>query len=147
MGKRSISVLVATGGLILGIFLLVRRPAAVLGQGSQNHEASDQQITGPYDVVKDWPKPLATLFPEEKGWTWGSTQAVYAQNPNRIFISERGELPIIAGGDPLNVEVPGIGENGRGIWLTVPMPSVPNRNASTGPTASPGEPHADSGEI
>jgi len=108
---------------------------------AQNHDASDEQVTGPYDVVKDWPKPVATLFPEEKGWTWGATQAIYAQNPNRIFISMRGELPIINRGDPLNVEVPGIGENGRGIWLTVPMPGVPNRNASIGPTASPGEPH------
>src|SRR3981081_2348373 len=107
-------------GLVMWIFAIIyapqilRDPSTVL---AQNHDASDQQVTGPYDVVKDWPKPMATLFPEEKGWTWGSTQAVFAQNPNRIFISMRGELPIIKGGDPLNTEVPGIGENGRGIWL------------------------------
>ena len=144
MNKRLFVTLAATCGLLFGIFVLVSRPEIFRGQATvmaQNHDASDEQVTGPYDVVKDWPKPVATLFPEEKGWTWGATQAIFAQNPNRIFISMRGELPIINRGDPLNVEVPGIGENGRGIWLTVPMPGVPNRNASIGPTASPGEPH------
>ncbi len=90
--------LTAMCGLILGIFLLVSRPKLFRGQGTvlaQNHDASDEQVTGPYEVVRDWPKPVATLFPEERGWTWGSTQAVFAQNPNRIFISMRGELPII----------------------------------------------------
>ena len=141
MNKRLFVTLMATGGFLLGITVLVGRPGMQAPALAQNHDASDEQITGPYDVVKDWPKPVATLFPEEKGWTWGSTQAIFAQNPNRIFISMRGELPIIKGGDPLNTEVPGIGEDGRGIWLTVPMPGVPNRNASIGPTASPGEPH------
>ena len=41
----------------------------------------------------NWPKPLATLFPEEKGWTWGAVQGVFAQNPDRIFVAMRGELP------------------------------------------------------
>jgi hypothetical protein len=40
-----------------------------------------------------------------------------------------------------NVEVPGLGEDGRNIWLTIPMPGVPPRNASVGPMSSPGEPH------
>jgi hypothetical protein len=141
MNKRLFVTLLATGGFLLGISVFIGRPGMQAPALAQNHDASDEQITGPYDVVKDWPKPVATLFPEEKGWTWGSTQAIFAQNPNRIFISMRGELPTIKGGDPLNTEVPGIGEDGRGIWLTVPMPGVPNRNASIGPTASPGEPH------
>ena len=43
----------------------------------------------------------------------------------------RGELPVIKPGDFLivydeaqNVEVPGIGEDGRSIWLTIPMPGA-----------------------
>jgi peptidylamidoglycolate lyase len=150
MLKRAIMVITTLGGLLGGVFFLVRNPASVQAQGAmaQNHSQSDEQVSGPYDVVKNWPKPLATLWPAEKGWTWGATQAIFAQNPNRIFISMRGELPIIKPGDFLsiydeaqNVEVPGIGEDGRGIWLTIPMPGVPPRNASVGPMSSPGEPH------
>jgi DNA-binding beta-propeller fold protein YncE len=144
MSRRTLTLLVAAAVVVGVIYLLSSRSGMVSGQTAaqaQNHADSDELVSGPYEVVKDWPKPLATLFPEEQGWTWGSTQAVYAQNPNRIFIGMRGELPIIVGGAPLNVEVPGIGVNGRSIWLTVPTPGLPARNASVGPTASPGEPH------
>jgi len=144
MSKKAWTVLAVAVGVIVLAYMFASRSGMVEGPiQAQSHVDSDQQVSGPYEVVKDWPKPLATLWPEEKGWTWGSTQAVYAQNPNRVFISQRGELPIIEGGKPLNVEVPGIGVDGRGIWLTVPMPGVPPRNASVGPTASPGEPHVE----
>ncbi len=148
MWKRAILDVSCICGLLFAAFLVVRNPARVLAQGAtaKDHSQSDQQVSGPYDVVKNWPKPLATLWPSEKGWTWGATQAIYAQNPNRIFISMRGELPIIKPGDFLsiydeaqNVEVPGIGEDGRSIWLTIPMPGVPPRNASVGPMSSSSE--------
>jgi hypothetical protein len=45
--------------------------------------------TGPYEVVANWPKPLG-----HPGWTWGSQGGVFAETPNRIFILQRGELPI-----------------------------------------------------
>src|SRR6202140_5413650 len=146
MLKRAIMVMTVLGGLLLAILFLLYTSASVLAQGAmaQNHSQSDEQVSGPYDVVKNWPKALATLWPAEKGWTWGATQAIFAQNPNRIFISMRGELPIIKPGDFLsiydeaqNVEVPGIGEDSRSIWLTIPMPGVPPRNASVGPMSSP----------
>jgi hypothetical protein len=53
-----------------------------------------QDIFGPYDVVKDWPQNISTLPGNEK-WTWGAGQSVYAENPNRIFLLFRGELPNI----------------------------------------------------
>lgn len=28
------------------------------------------------------------------GWTWGSVGAVYAETPDRIWIAQRGELPL-----------------------------------------------------
>jgi len=163
--------------IVFGVFLvalLISRPLLVRGQGAapaqsqeqaqapaQAQEAqddSDEQVSGPYLSMKNWPKPLATLFPGEQGWTWGATQAIYAQNPNRIFISMRGELPAIRASEQLglvgralgdanslaeeiNVEWPGAGEDGRSIFLTLPTPGLPARNASVGPTASPGEPH------
>jgi NHL repeat len=146
MSRRAVSVAVLSFGLAV-VFLLLVRPGLMQGQGAKSSEMnpSDEQVTGSYNVDKDWPKPLDTLFPEEKGWTWGSTQAVFAQNPNRIFIAMRGELPSIRTGDnaaePLNVEWPEAGDDARSIYLTVPTPGLPARNASIGPTTSPGEPH------
>src|SRR5258706_5600100 len=53
-----------------------------------------QDTFGPYEFVKDWPKNISTLPGSEK-WTWGAGQGVYAENPNRIFLVFRGELPNI----------------------------------------------------
>ena len=99
--KRGIIVMTSVGSLLIAMVTLFRSAAPAHAQtaSAQSHAQSDEQVSGPYDVVKNWPKPLATLWPSEKGWTWGATQAIYAQNPNRIFISMRGELPIIKPGD------------------------------------------------
>src|SRR5277367_6093406 len=53
-----------------------------------------QDTFGAYDVVKGWPKDIATLPGNEK-WTWGAGQGIYAENPNRVFLVFRGELPSI----------------------------------------------------
>jgi len=116
---------------------------------SATPEMSDERVTGPYDVVKGWPKPMST-WPGHENWTWGSTQAIFAQNPNRIFIAQRGELPALKSDvedlisstpstPPRIVDWEG-GVEGS-VRLSVPIPGLPPRNASTGPTTSPGEPH------
>jgi DNA-binding beta-propeller fold protein YncE len=51
-------------------------------------------VTGPYDVVADWPKDLSTLPGNEK-WTWGAGQGVFAESPNRVFVVQRGQLPVL----------------------------------------------------
>ena len=53
-----------------------------------------QDTFGPYEVVHDWPKNISSLPGNEK-WTWGAGQSVYAENPNRVFLLFRGELPNI----------------------------------------------------
>src|SRR5437867_10605747 len=53
-----------------------------------------QDIFGPYDIVKGWPKDISTVPGNEK-WTWGAGQSVYAESPNRVFMLFRGELPNI----------------------------------------------------
>ena len=53
-----------------------------------------QDPFGAYEPVKDWPKDISTL-PGNQGWTWGAGQSVYAENPNRVFLLFRGELPNI----------------------------------------------------
>jgi hypothetical protein len=52
--------------------------------------------------VPDWPKPLADAEDGVKhaGWTWGSVGAVYAETPDRIWIAQRGELPLPEGAKP-----------------------------------------------
>ena len=56
--------------------------------------------TGHYRVVEGWPKPLPDTRHSHDGWTWGSFGGVYAENPNRIWIAMRGELPLPAGTAP-----------------------------------------------
>jgi DNA-binding beta-propeller fold protein YncE len=62
--------------------------AAVSGQ------VGGQDIFGPYDVVKGWPKDISTVQGNEK-WTYGAGQSVFAESPNRVFMLFRGELPNI----------------------------------------------------
>jgi sugar lactone lactonase YvrE len=56
--------------------------------------------TGPYEVVANWPQPLPDTRHSHDGWTWGSVGAVYAESPDRIWIAQRGELPLPAGAKP-----------------------------------------------
>jgi hypothetical protein len=62
-------------------------------------EKGGQEETGPYEVVADWPKPLPDGPDGVKhaGWTWGSSGAVWAETPDRIWIAMRGELPLPPG--------------------------------------------------
>ena len=53
-----------------------------------------QDIFGHYEVVADWPKPLAQL-PGHAGWTYGAAQSVFAESADRIYVLERGELPLL----------------------------------------------------
>src|SRR5258705_1856860 len=67
-------------------------PAQPVGFAAVAGERGGQDQTGPYEVVPDWPKPLSQLPGHEK-WTWGATQGIFAETPNRVFILQRGELP------------------------------------------------------
>ena len=53
-----------------------------------------QDISGHYEVVADWPQPLAQL-PGHDDWTFGSMQSVFAETPDRVFVLQRGELPAL----------------------------------------------------
>ena len=65
-------------------------PAAA---GADRQSAQDWPF-GPYQVVENWPKPLPDTRHSHDGWTWGSFGGVYAENPDRIWIAMRGELPL-----------------------------------------------------
>jgi hypothetical protein len=92
-------------------------------------ERGGLDITGPYEVVANWPKRLSTL-PGHENWTWGSVQGVFAESPNRVYMVQRGELPDIP--RPAARPVPEIGPS-----LSFPVGQAPFRNASQGPASSP----------
>ena len=92
---------------------------------------SDQGYTGPYEIVPDWPKPPSTWPGVPKGWTWGAMQGVFAESVNRVFILQRGELPLLE--RPKETPYPQIGPS-----LSFPVGQTPFRNASVGISASPG---------
>jgi hypothetical protein len=77
-------------------------PETAAAAPAPSQERGGQEEFGPYDVVANWPQPLAD-GPDgvkHEGWTWGSTGAVYAETPDRIWIAMRGELPLPPGAKP-----------------------------------------------
>ncbi len=66
-------------------------PAVVMGQ-----EKGGEEETGAYDVVPGWLQPL----PGHEGWVPGPVVAVFAESPDRVFVIQRGELPIPEGVKP-----------------------------------------------
>jgi sugar lactone lactonase YvrE len=75
-------------------------PAAPAGPVAS--ERGGQEEFGPYEVVANWPQPLpdGPDGVKHEGWTWGSSGAVYAESPDRIWIAMRGELPLPEGAKP-----------------------------------------------
>jgi hypothetical protein len=65
-------------------------------------EKGGQDEFGPYEPVANWPQPLPDGPDGVKhdGWTWGSVGAIYAETPDRIWIAQRGELPLPQGAKP-----------------------------------------------
>src|SRR5487761_455505 len=65
-----------------------------------------EDLTGAYEVVKNWPQDISTLPGNEK-WTYGAGESVFAESPNRIYMLFRGELPKMA--PPKAVLLPQVG--------------------------------------
>jgi hypothetical protein len=61
-----------------------------------NQEKGGQEEFGAYELVENWLQPLPD-GPDgvrHEGWTWGSVGAIFAETPDRIWIAQRGELPL-----------------------------------------------------
>jgi len=82
------------GGLFVPTTTLSLHGQAQPGTGfaAVSGEKGGWDITGPYDVVRDWPKPLSQL-PGHENWTWGAGEAIFAESADRVFFSQMGELP------------------------------------------------------
>ena len=121
--------------VFLSALLLGNKLVPVLGQEKPSFgfaavpgQTGGQDIFGAYEVVKDWPKPISGLPGNEK-WTWGAGQSVFAENPNRVFLLFRGELPNIP--RPQIKLVPDFGPS-----LQYPIGRLPFRDATV--SALPG---------
>jgi hypothetical protein len=81
------------------VLLVLILPAAAV---TSLQEKGGQEEFGPYELVANWPQPLpdGPDGVKHEGWTWGSVGAVYAETPDRIWIAQRGELPLPAGAKP-----------------------------------------------
>jgi hypothetical protein len=91
---RSFTIFVTTGLLACAVF--------VVGAAQSGQEKGGQEEFGPYELVANWPQPLPDGADGVKhaGWTWGSVGAVYAETPDRVWIAQRGELPLPANAKP-----------------------------------------------
>ena len=83
----------------------------------------EEDISGPYEVQRGWPKDLASLPGHEK-WTYGSARGIFAENPNRVFLLGGAELPAMK--RPPTKNHPEIGPS-----VQFPVPGLPWRNANT----------------
>ena len=55
---------------------------------------------GDYEVVPNWPRPLPDNDSSHAGWTWGSGAGVLAESPNKVWVSQRGEVELPPGATP-----------------------------------------------
>jgi DNA-binding beta-propeller fold protein YncE len=86
-------------------------------------EKGGQDIFGAYNVAS-WPKPLTSIKGHES-WTWGAGQYVFAESPNRVFVLQRGELPVLKRPQQA-IRLPQIGPS-----VEFPMFRLPLRDATT----------------
>jgi sugar lactone lactonase YvrE len=85
-----------------------------------------QDLTGPYELVKNWPQDVSAL-PGNVRWTYGAGEGVFAESPNRIYMLFRGELPKMA--PPRATLLPQIGPSisfpVAGFWRDATTASLP----------------------
>ena len=89
---------VALAGLLSQQGIAQERQLPGAGFAAIPGQVGGQDVFGPYDVVQNWPKPLAESMPELEGWTWSVTMDVFAESPDRIYLVQKGILPILEPG-------------------------------------------------
>ena len=75
--------------------------------------------------------PLPDTDHSHAGWTWGSFGGVYAENPDRIWVAMRGELPLPPGAAPwtpyVALQPPRGNSTGNGDGITATCQPEPKR--------------------
>lgn len=106
--------------------------AAVAGQ------KGGHDVFGPYDPVQNWPKPLAESLPNHEGWTWSQATDVFPESPDRIIVTQKGELPSL----PARMETKWLPQIGPSIKFPVgggtPLRESSSATPSSGRAAADG---------
>jgi len=140
MGKRLTMVFVAMAGIAVGYVMNGYGVAAQSGAqprfAAVPSEKGGQDIWGPYVPQENWPKDLTTL-PGHQGWTFGAGQSVFAENPNRVFVLQRGELPAVERPRNQKISPSVVFPIGRLPWRDATTASLPG-NGGTGQIAEEG---------
>ena len=136
---RTVAVILVTFAVGAGVGVWVegtrgtaaaQAPSAVGAFAAVPGAIGSQDLTGPYEVVKGWPKDISTLPGNEK-WTYGAGQGVFAESANRVFMLFRGELPKMPA--PRNVLLPQLGPSitfpVAGMWRDATSASLPGVGA------------------
>src|SRR4026207_394939 len=120
--------------LVLALFsvaVVAYTTTQVLAQNAKTRWSHQDWPTGHYKVVENWPKPLPDTRHSHDGWTWGSFGGVYAENPDRIWVAMRGELPLPEGAAPWTPDValqpPRGNSTGNGDGITATCQPEPKR--------------------
>jgi hypothetical protein len=142
MRKTSLMLLMLALGVGIGIIISGRlasveaRSKAGAGFAAVPGSLGSEDLTGPYDVVKNWPQDISTLPGNEK-WTYGAGESVFAESPNRIYMLFRGELPKMA--PPKAVILPQLGPSisfpVAGFWRDATVASLPGTGGTDNDTS------------
>ena len=141
MGKRLSMCLMALAGIAAGYLLnsdwvsAQQRPAEPRFAAVPS-ERGGQDIFGGYEVAANWPKDLTTL-PGHAEWTFGAGQSVFAESPNRVFVLQRGELPMVKRPQNMRISPSVVFPIGRLPWRDATTASPPG-NGGTGQLAEEG---------
>ncbi len=101
MNKRLRLIVAVCAGLVVSVLLASRMGSAQeqmqpgSGFAAVPGMKGGQDIFGPYEVVENWPKPMSESLPGHEGWTYSVTMDVFAESPDRVFLVQKGELPLI----------------------------------------------------
>ena len=66
-------------------------PEASSASGDDGGPKGGDDRTGHYEVVEGWWKAAAS---HDEEWTWGRVAGVAVDNPDRIIVVTRGDLPV-----------------------------------------------------
>src|SRR3989440_8272558 len=73
----------------LALVMVVVFACGLLWGAVAPQQKGGEDETGPYEVVPNWPQPLA-----RPGYALGSQGGVFAESPNRIILVNRGEIKL-----------------------------------------------------
>src|SRR5689334_13672862 len=92
MRKLSVPLLTLILGVGLGLMIPGRqarvqaaRSKPGTGFAAVPGSLGSEDLTGAYEVVKNWPQDISSLPGNEK-WTYGAGEGVFAESPNRIYM-------------------------------------------------------------